>query len=105
MTKIKRSLIIDTMTIIVCVMYFFLYFFVNVFCIVQDPVFLGNCIICWEQDWDDCFEVHEFSNTKESLIFKVKTHKYTYVLYIHIYILDPRVSTIICKTGCVYTEL
>merc|ERR1719281_947140 len=37
---------------------------------IKDPVFLGNCIICWEQDWDDCFEVHEFSNTKESLIFK-----------------------------------
>merc|ERR1719361_918439 len=36
---------------------------------IRDPIFLGNSIICWEQDWDDCFEVNEFV-AKESLIFK-----------------------------------
>merc|ERR1712012_618216 len=43
---------------------------VNSLAFFQDPIFLGNSIICWEQDWDDCFEVNEFVS-KESLIFKV----------------------------------
>ena len=45
---------------------------VNFLVFFQDPIFLGNSIICWEQDWDDCFEVNEFVS-KESLIFKVST--------------------------------
>lgn len=41
----------------------------NRYSMIRDPIFLGNSIICWEQDWDDCFEVNEFV-AKESLIFK-----------------------------------
>jgi hypothetical protein len=37
----------------------------------QDPLPLDNCVICCEQDWDDCFEIQEFVN-KESYVFKVK---------------------------------
>eukprot|EP00092_Neocalanus_flemingeri_P003468 GFUD01003717.1.p1 GENE.GFUD01003717.1~~GFUD01003717.1.p1 ORF type:complete len:1661 (+),score=297.05 GFUD01003717.1:288-5270(+) len=36
---------------------------------VREPLMLDKCVICWEQDWDDCFEVTEFT-TKESYIFK-----------------------------------
>ena len=36
----------------------------------REPLMLDRCIICWEHDWEDCFEVTEFS-TKESYIFKV----------------------------------
>jgi hypothetical protein len=36
----------------------------------REPLLLGRCVLCWEQEWDDCFEVTEF-NTKESFIFKV----------------------------------
>ena len=36
----------------------------------RDPLMLDKCVICWEHEWDDCFEVTEFS-TKESYIFKV----------------------------------
>ena len=37
----------------------------------REPLLLGRCVLCWEQEWDDCFEVTEFS-TKESFIFKVR---------------------------------
>ena len=37
---------------------------------VREPLLLGRCIICWEKDWDDCFEITEFTS-KESFIFKV----------------------------------
>jgi hypothetical protein len=37
----------------------------------REPLLLGRCVLCWEQEWDDCFEVTEF-NTKESFIFKVR---------------------------------
>lgn len=37
---------------------------------VREPLMLDKCVICWEQEWDDCFEVTEFT-TKESYIFKV----------------------------------
>ena len=36
----------------------------------REPLMLDKCVICWEHEWDDCFEVTEFS-TKESYIFKV----------------------------------
>lgn len=36
---------------------------------VREPLMLDKCVICWEQEWDDCFEVTEFT-TKESYIFK-----------------------------------
>ena len=36
----------------------------------QDPLSLDRCIICCEQDWDDCFEIQEFV-TKEQFVFKV----------------------------------
>ena len=39
----------------------------------QDPLFLDKSIICWEQDWEDCFEVQEFGG-KESFIFKVRNN-------------------------------
>jgi hypothetical protein len=32
---------------------------------------LDKCIICWEQEWEDCFEVQEFAG-KEGYIFKVR---------------------------------
>lgn len=41
----------------------------NRYSMIREPIFLGNCVICWEQDWEDCFEVQEFV-AKESLIFK-----------------------------------
>ena len=41
---------------------------------VREPLMLDKCVICWEQDWDDCFEVTEFT-TKESYIFKVVDKK------------------------------
>lgn len=37
--------------------------------LVRDPLPLENCVICCEQDWDDCFEVQEFVN-KETFVFK-----------------------------------
>ena len=37
---------------------------------VREPLLLGRCIICWEKEWDDCFEITEFTS-KESFIFKV----------------------------------
>ena len=36
----------------------------------REPLMLDKCVICWAHEWDDCFEVTEFS-TKESYIFKV----------------------------------
>eukprot|EP00093_Oithona_nana_P004037 04037.XXX_125430_123521_1 [CDS] Oithona nana genome sequencing. len=41
----------------------------NRYSMIRDPIFLRNCIICWEPEWDDCFELNEFVS-KESLIFK-----------------------------------
>ena len=38
----------------------------------REPLLLDKCVICWEHEWDDCFEVTEFS-TKESYIFKVRS--------------------------------
>ena len=32
---------------------------------------MDKCIICWEQDWEDCFEIQDFHG-KESFVFKVK---------------------------------
>jgi len=37
--------------------------------LVRDPLPLENCVICCEQDWDDCFEIQEFVN-KEAFVFK-----------------------------------
>jgi len=39
------------------------------FSLVRDPLSLERCIICCEQDWDDCFEIQEFVN-KEQYVFK-----------------------------------
>ena len=36
----------------------------------REPLLLDRCVICWDREWDDCFEVTEFT-TKESYIFKV----------------------------------
>jgi len=36
---------------------------------VREALQLDKCVICWEQEWDDCFELTEFT-TKESYIFK-----------------------------------
>ena len=38
---------------------------------VVDPLLLSRSIVCWEKEWEDCFEVTEV-NTKESFIFKVQ---------------------------------
>ena len=38
--------------------------------VVREPLLLDRCVICWDREWDDCFEVTEFT-TKESYIFKV----------------------------------
>jgi hypothetical protein len=37
--------------------------------LVRDPLPLEQCVICCEQDWDDCFEIQEFIN-KETFVFK-----------------------------------
>jgi len=42
----------------------------------REPLMLDKCVICWEHEWDDCFEVTEFS-TKESYIFKGEDHEAT----------------------------
>ena len=31
---------------------------------------MENCVICCEQDWDDCFEIQEFVS-KDTYVFKV----------------------------------
>ena len=36
----------------------------------REPLMLARCVICWEKEWEDCFEITEF-NSKESFIFKV----------------------------------
>ena len=46
----------------------------------REPLMLDKCVICWEHEWDDCFEVTEFS-TKESYIFKV-SHIYPVTLLV-----------------------
>ena len=39
--------------------------------VVREPLLLDRCVICWDREWDDCFEVTE-TTTKESYIFKVR---------------------------------
>ena len=41
---------------------------------VREALQLDKCVICWEQEWDDCFELTEFT-TKESYIFKVRSRQ------------------------------
>ena len=36
----------------------------------REPLMLARCVVCWEKEWEDCFEITEFSS-KESFIFKV----------------------------------
>ena len=47
----------------------FRYLYLSIF---QEPIFLDKCVICWEQDWEDYFEIQEFV-AKEAFIFKVST--------------------------------
>ena len=42
--------------------------------VVREPLMLDKCVVCWEQDWQDCFEVTEFT-TKESFILKVRFYR------------------------------
>ena len=37
---------------------------------VREPIFLEKSVICWDPEWEDCFEVQEF-NAKETIVFKV----------------------------------
>lgn len=39
------------------------------FTLVRDPLPLDRCVICREEEWDDCFEIQEFIN-KEQYVFK-----------------------------------
>ena len=39
--------------------------------VVREPLLLERCVVSWDQEWDDCFELTEFT-TKESYIFKVE---------------------------------
>ena len=41
----------------------------------QEPIFLDKCVICWEQDWEDYYEIQEFV-AKEAFIFKVNIFRY-----------------------------
>ncbi len=43
--------------------------------VVREPLMLDKCVVCWEQDWQDCFEVTEFTS-KESFILKVKFYAF-----------------------------
>ena len=43
--------------------------------VVREPLLLERCVVSWDQEWDDCFELTEFT-TKESYIFKVKIALY-----------------------------
>ena len=43
---------------------------VTIFFGFQDPLSMENCVVCCEQDWDDCFEIQEFVS-KETFVFKV----------------------------------
>ena len=47
---------------------------VNVFFVLKEPIFLDKCVICWEQDWEDYFEIQELV-AKEAFIFKVSLSK------------------------------
>merc|ERR1712165_318059 len=38
---------------------------------IREPIFLDKCVICWEQDWDDYFEIQELV-AKEAFIFKAE---------------------------------
>jgi len=49
----------------------------------REPLMLDKCIICWEHDWEDCFEVTEFS-TKESYIFKGEDPQQTLQWFNHL---------------------
>jgi len=37
--------------------------------LVRDPLPMENCVVCCEQDWDDCFEIQEFVS-KDTYVFK-----------------------------------
>ena len=43
--------------------------------VLRDPLMLDRCVVSWEAEWDDCFELTEFTS-KESYIFKVITTVY-----------------------------
>ena len=47
-------------------------FYNNLIISLQEPIFLDKCVICWEQDWDDYFEIQELV-AKEAFIFKAST--------------------------------
>lgn len=36
----------------------------------QEPMYLDRCVVCYENDWDDYFELHEIA-TKDTYILKV----------------------------------
>jgi hypothetical protein len=38
---------------------------------IREPIFLDKCVICWEQDWEDYFEIQELV-AKEAFIFKAE---------------------------------
>ena len=40
---------------------------------------MENCVVCCEQDWDDCFEIQEFVS-KDTYVFKVSYLKLFLVL-------------------------
>ena len=40
---------------------------------------MENCVVCCEQDWDDCFEIQEFVS-KDTYVFKVSYLKTILVL-------------------------
>lgn len=44
--------------------------------VLRDPLMLDRCVVSWEAEWEDCFELTEFTS-KESYIFKVTTIVYT----------------------------
>ncbi len=44
-----------------------------IFSFLQDPMYLDRCVVCWEQGWEDCFEVQDFQ-AKEACMFKVRAN-------------------------------
>ena len=65
-------------------------------CILQDPLYLDKCIACWEQEWEDCFEVQEFA-AKEGFIFKAEdivrtTQWFRYVNKVTLLVLNLRLG-------------
>ena len=47
---------------------------------------MENCVVCCEQDWDDCFEIQEFVS-KDTYVFKV-----SYLNYFWCFRKSPNVS-------------